>query len=281
MDTAAYLTSQGWRGNGHALHYSGRGITTPIHIVRKTNVLGVGKKQHDAYADQWWARAFNDTLKGLSTTKNEETGQTEGIAFSLGTQALQAKMVGGAKGSQGGLYSKFVRGESLSGTLVPDEINVRDTQLQPEVLRTREKASDEMGLSTIFAKDVKISQRKRRRQEADTAEYSKAVSLDVVQRDSRDVRPEGCRKSRMRPKYTETKGEQQQKRMEKKARKFLKVGKSHELPELPRATASKNIVTSVRPRRRSKVQKHTVENVKTEATSACNSLLDEERNDTS
>ncbi|KAL2051449.1 hypothetical protein ABVK25_008316 [Lepraria finkii] len=63
MDTAAYLTSQGWAGHGHALHHSGRGITKPLTVTQKNNVLGIGKKKYDAHADQWWARAFDETLK--------------------------------------------------------------------------------------------------------------------------------------------------------------------------------------------------------------------------
>lgn len=122
MDTTAYLTSQGWLGTGHALHYSGRGITKPIVLLQKQNVLGLGKKKHDAHADQWWARAFDDTLKGINATKDENSGKTEGIQLGAGAQALQMVGTHGARWvRQRGLYGNFVRGEGLGGTLTPED----------------------------------------------------------------------------------------------------------------------------------------------------------------
>ncbi|KAK3168441.1 hypothetical protein OEA41_004889 [Lepraria neglecta] len=122
MDTAAYLTSQGWAGHGHALHHSGRGITKPLAVTQKNNVLGIGKKRHDAHADQWWARAFDETLKGINTTTNEGTGRIEGVVLGNGARALEMAGRGGGKWVGGkGLYGHFVRGESLSGTLTPEE----------------------------------------------------------------------------------------------------------------------------------------------------------------
>ena len=122
MDTAAYLASQGWAGHGHALHHSGRGITKPLAVTQKNNVLGIGKKKHDAHADQWWARAFDETLKGINTTTNEGTGRIEGVVLGNGSRALEMAGRGGGKWVGGkGLYGHFVRGESLSGTLTPEE----------------------------------------------------------------------------------------------------------------------------------------------------------------
>ena len=122
MDTAAYLTSQGWAGHGHALHHSGRGITKPLAVTQKNNVLGIGKKKHDAHADQWWARAFDETLKGINTTTNEGTGRIEGVVLGNGATALEMAGRGGGKWVGGkGLYGHFIRGESLSGTLKPEE----------------------------------------------------------------------------------------------------------------------------------------------------------------
>lgn len=122
MDTAAYLTNQGWRGDGHALHHSGRGIVKPLRVSQKQNVLGIGKKKHDAHADQWWLRAFDATLKGINCTKDETTGKAESVSLGAGAQALQIVGTGGAKWvGQRGLYSNFVRGEGLHGTLNSEE----------------------------------------------------------------------------------------------------------------------------------------------------------------
>ena len=169
MDALAYLTKQGWQGNGHALHQSGRGITKPVHIPQKANVLGVGKKKHDTHADQWWARAFDDTLKGLNTSKNEATGKTERVSLGSSAQALRIVRTGGTKrNGQGSLYSNFVRGESLRGTLMPEEKDHVVTQPQSEDHRKQKRGSNNVDLSAVVPKDVRRRKRKRRQRERAT-----------------------------------------------------------------------------------------------------------------
>lgn len=60
--------------------------------------------------------AFDNSLKGLDTTKKGQVVQT----VTSGGLDMVAK--GGAKwvGSKGGLYASFVRGECLSGTITPE-----------------------------------------------------------------------------------------------------------------------------------------------------------------
>lgn len=279
MDAAAYLTNQGWRGDGHALHHSGRGITKPIHISQKANVLGVGKKLHDAHADQWWARAFDDTLKGLNTTKNDATGKTDGVQFGAGAQALQMVGIGGAKWvGQVGLYSNFVRGESLSGTLTPEEKNHRDTQLQPEDQQRCDGVENDVALSAAAAKNVKRSKKKGRQQE-DIAKYSQTVGVDETQQDPKEVWiEEEYQKPREKPKDAEESKEQRrQRKREKKARRALEAGGSRELTEQPRVSARNEILTSDRLKRRSKEQLHAVEDADAVVTKACNSSRDGKR----
>ena len=198
-------------------------------MSQKANVLGVGKKQHDVHADQWWARAFDDTLKGLNTTKNEATGKTEGIAFGAGAQALQ--LLGGAKWvGQGGLYGNFVRGESLDGTLTPEKKDQRETQSQSRDLRNGKSGSNDVDLTAVAAQDIKRSKRKQRQKE-ETDECLELVGLDAVQQDPAEVIvEEEYRKPREIPNGTETKEQRRQRKKVKKARRALKDGKSHELP---------------------------------------------------
>ncbi|KAK0509029.1 hypothetical protein JMJ35_008400 [Cladonia borealis] len=134
MDTAAYLASQGWAGHGHALHHSGRGIIKPIAIAQKNNVLGVGKKRHDAHADQWWARAFDETLKGINATKDGATGTTEGLVVTGAAKQAGSKMRGGVHCVGNGLYSCFVKGEGLGGTLKEQDVEI-GTQIGEPSLR--------------------------------------------------------------------------------------------------------------------------------------------------
>lgn len=131
MDTTAYLHSHGWLGAGHGLH--ARGLSKPLLVSQKQNVLGVGKKRHDAHADQWWARAFDGCLKGLEVSRQEEKGNGEqgGVNVRVegmkggGLDALRNVGSGGKmKGKGAGLYGWFVRGEGLRGTLGEETVVV-------------------------------------------------------------------------------------------------------------------------------------------------------------
>ena len=279
MDAAAYLTNQGWRGDGHALHHSGRGITKPIRISQKANVLGVGKKLHDAHADQWWARAFDDTLKGLNTTKNDATGKTDGIQFGAGAQALQMVGIGGAHWvGQVGLYSNFVRGESLSGTLTPKEKNHRDTQSQPEDQQRHDGVENDLALSAAAAKNIERGKRKGR-QQADIAKSSKMVGVDKTQQDPKEVWiEEEYQTPREITKDTEEfKEQRRQRKRERKARRALEASRSRELTEQPRVSARNEILTSAQLKTRSKEQLQTMEDAEPVATRACNTSQDGKR----
>ena len=219
MDTVAYLNRQGWRGNGHALHHSGRGITKPIQISQKTNVYGIGKKKHDAHADQWWARAFDETLKGLNTTNDNATGKIEGISLGAGAQALQMVGRAGARWvGQSGLYSNFVRGESLSGTLTPEE---RGSSKEDDHSGIKVVDFGEQGVATT-SNDTNRKKRMRDDQETAVGEPVRIVSKI-------DIGGSGSGTNRERdhlqhnPGDTESKEERRQRRRERKARKALLV----------------------------------------------------------
>ena len=117
MDTKAILARQGWLGDGHSLHPSGRGIKNPLLVSRKSNVLGVGKKAHDSYADQWWARAFENTLAslkagtGIGKEENKRSPQAPRAPLTnLDTSKSR-------ESHADGLYQTFVKGEGLHGTI--------------------------------------------------------------------------------------------------------------------------------------------------------------------
>lgn len=68
MNAEAYLRKQGWQGSGHSLDLTGRGIKKPLLIAHKQDQLGLGKKKA-AYTtdDQWWMRAFDESLQNIGT----------------------------------------------------------------------------------------------------------------------------------------------------------------------------------------------------------------------
>ena len=280
MDTAAYLTNQGWRGRGHALHHSGRGITKPIYISQKANVLGVGKKQHDPHADQWWARAFDDTLKGLNTATNKATGKMERISVDSSAHALQIAGIGGAKCvGQGGLYSNFVRGESLSGTLKPEEKDHPEVLPLSENQRRQKRGSDDMNLIADVAKNFQRSKRERWQQKRDVTECSQLVGFDAVQQDPADVRIEHfCDKTRKRPKDPETNKQRRQRKREKKIQRALKASKSCELPDQRWPTARNDIPSSDGPEKRSTEKPHTVKDAEPVTARPCDVSPDRNRN---
>jgi nucleolar protein TMA23 len=82
MNAEAYLRKQGWQGSGHSLDGEGRGIKKPLLIAHKQDQLGLGKKKA-AYTtdDQWWMRAFDDSLKNIGSGQEVYTSSSfsEGI----------------------------------------------------------------------------------------------------------------------------------------------------------------------------------------------------------
>lgn len=100
MDASAYLQKQGWRGHGHSLDHTDRGIKKPLLVSKKVDVLGVGLNKHKAVSDQWWLRAFDQGLKTFGT------GQESALS------AVQKHGV-----NRGGLYARFIKGEGVPGSI--------------------------------------------------------------------------------------------------------------------------------------------------------------------
>ncbi|KAL8765029.1 MAG: hypothetical protein Q9209_007755 [Squamulea sp. 1 TL-2023] len=158
MDAAVYLTNQGWRGSGHALQPNGKGISKPLLVSKKTNLLGVGKKAHDAHADQWWLRAFDETLKSLNdkiTSKEITSTPSEANVKPLSIAATRWT-------TNGDLYGGFVRGEGLRGTMGTEKAKIesiceaerpvkRSRQDNPRSRRRRDKTSSRHNSSKRYS----------------------------------------------------------------------------------------------------------------------------------
>lgn len=101
MNADSYLRRQGWRGSGHSLDSSDRGIKKPLLIAHKQDQLGLGKKKAaHTTDDQWWMRAYDQSLQSIGTGQESTLNQirTKGI-------------------NRGGLYGFFVKGEGMAGTI--------------------------------------------------------------------------------------------------------------------------------------------------------------------
>ncbi|KNG51901.1 dna-directed rna polymerase ii subunit rpb1 protein [Stemphylium lycopersici] len=111
MNAEAYLRKQGWQGSGHSLDKTGRGIKKPLLIAHKNDQLGLGKKKAaHTTDDQWWLRAFDQSLQSIGTGKDSTLDQ-------IRTQGIY----------RGGLYGFFVKGESEGGTIGDTSAATTDT----------------------------------------------------------------------------------------------------------------------------------------------------------
>lgn len=172
MDTSAYLIRQGWLGYGHALNPTGHGITKPLLISQKTNVLGLGKRKNDAHADQWWARAFDTTLKRLNVSQDEATGMTKEVTLGSNFQPLGGVIHGGAtRYFANSLYCHFVQGEGLKGTQTPQGVEQAQTSLCLD-LRGAENEAEPTG-----------KEERRRRKKRKMKERTKRTPSPLGQRD--------------------------------------------------------------------------------------------------
>ncbi len=206
MDTSAYLHRHGWLGTGHALHPTGRGLHKPLLVSHKQNVLGVGKKKHDSHADQWWARAFDSSLKGLNVSKEDgdgagkEVGGEGVVEVTVRAQGGALDMVrrgGGKWVGKGGLYGCFVRGEGLRGTLREGEGVVVGVG---EDLRIGRKRKDRDDDEERKERKRRRKERKRRRKERKLREVAEVVA--VKDHESPDAKDSKVLKEAKRKKET-------------------------------------------------------------------------------
>ncbi|KAH6642833.1 hypothetical protein C7974DRAFT_372697 [Boeremia exigua] len=145
MNAEAYLRKQGWQGSGHSLDGEGRGIKKPLLIAHKQDQLGLGKKKA-AYTtdDQWWMRAFDESLKNIGSGQDSTLSQ------------IQKKGI-----NRGGLYGFFVRGESIAGTLGDSDSSAVPTDASAAPSGTSTPATSASDSEPAKKSDAKKNKRKR------------------------------------------------------------------------------------------------------------------------
>ncbi|KAF8427526.1 hypothetical protein EV426DRAFT_411492 [Tirmania nivea] len=126
----------------------------PILYSVKNNSLGLGKSLHVAQTDNWWERAFDNSLKSLSVSKTQDGG----------IKVVQEEVKGGGVGLKQvvvmgkGSYAdriKFVRGGLLEGTL---------RELKAEVV---ERVAGEDVAVKAISEVKKVEGGKKRKREGD------------------------------------------------------------------------------------------------------------------
>lgn len=221
MDTTAYLTRHGWLGAGHSLHPSGHGIKKPLLVSKKSNVLGIGKKQHDVHADQWWARAFDATLKDLNVNTHGSSAKVEKVAFSTG--AKHSEMVGrmgGKWAADVGLYGAFIRGQGLDGTISPETIEGTIGN------RAESMEEENVGVKRKRTREEREGTKRRRKAKSSSSVGLQAPNLPSVVSATYIVIDPGSRKEHWR-KQEDTDGSEEiinkdTKKLPKKARHQLR-----------------------------------------------------------
>jgi nucleolar protein TMA23 len=183
MNAHALLTSQGWRGTGHSLHPTNdkTGLSRPLLVSRKDNVLGVGKKQHKT-SDMWWMNAFDSSLKGLDTSKQGTVVQT----VTSGGLDMVARGGGKFVGKKG-LYSSFVRGECLTGTIGEESSTPQssgtitpDVQSGDKERKKKRRKRDGDGLETKEERRVRKAAKRVARAKESIPEPAKVEEVEEV-----------------------------------------------------------------------------------------------------
>lgn len=181
MDTKAYLKSHGWRGDGHSLDSTDRGIRRPLLVSKKVDVLGVGVNKHAAVSDQWWMRAFDEGLKNLgSGTKSTLANVREkGVHF-------------------GGLYGRFVKGETVEGTIESEEEKARNAAAGDSLKRNRDGDGEEDCKSSkrrVDGTDTAAGEQLAKRVESQTkAVVSEAIKRGLIPKRIKDDEKKSSRK---------------------------------------------------------------------------------------
>jgi nucleolar protein TMA23 len=213
MDAGALLRAQGWRGKGFSLHPTNNtiGLSKPLLISRNTDGSGVGKKAHYT-SGQWWLHAFDQKLKGLDTSKKGVVTQsvTQGKLDVIASSQPKGKYVGVS-----GLYSSFVRGGMLDGT-VEDTTGDSTPATTPEDSEAGSVSRKEKrGESRAERKARRAGKKLRKAEKA----RRKGAELRAVEKAVAKAAKKEMKRAR---KASETKEERRARREERRARKESK-----------------------------------------------------------
>ncbi|KAI0103439.1 hypothetical protein F4814DRAFT_431459 [Daldinia grandis] len=210
MDAHALLTAQGWRGKGHTLHPTSdsTGLTHHLLMKRNDDGSGLGSKKGDHKAEAWWLNAFDQALKGIDTKSGTMKQTLKGGALE---KITSRGAVGKYTGTRG-LYSSFVRGGVMEGTVSQDPATGLLTPPDSGVGTPEACAS-------VDGKETKEEKRARREAKR-IRKAEKRARKEAEQRAARKVEKKKAKKAeRERIKAGETKEERRARREATRKRK--------------------------------------------------------------
>ncbi|KAI6088071.1 hypothetical protein F4821DRAFT_94845 [Hypoxylon rubiginosum] len=212
MNAHAILTAQGWRGTGHSLHPTSdsHGLTHHLLIKRNDDGSGLGHKKADHKAEAWWLNAFDQALKGIDTKSGTMKQTLKGGAL----EKITSKGIGKYTGTRG-LYSSFVRGGVMEGTVGLNEVSGLPTPPDSGVGTPAATSGDEEK-----AKKETKEERRARREAKRQRKAKKQARKEAEERAAKKVEKKKAKKAeRQQIKATETKEERRTRRDVRRKRK--------------------------------------------------------------
>lgn len=189
MDAHAHLLSLGWAGPGHALDSkpykqkghrglaydpskasnTGNGLVKPLLISQRQGRLGIGKKAHEPQAgNEWWLKGFESALGNIGKSESERSsGASTPVPNYTGRK-------------HSGLYSFFVKGQEMAGTIDENGLIKPTKKRKTELLDGADDSNSEN--STI-----QTSSRSKRLKSTPAAEFEQ-VSEYIALRDKGEKR---------------------------------------------------------------------------------------------
>ncbi|KKY19126.1 putative protein tma23 [Phaeomoniella chlamydospora] len=177
--------SLGWAGPGHALNshlksHKGRGglgLTKPLLVSQKKNTFGIGKKSHEPPSGtEWWLKGFEKALQGVGTD-----GSKSASAATSGTATPTGLSASGYVGKHSGLYTNFVKGEQMKGT-------IEEWTASRKVLADTPVAQEELPESTKVKRDKKSRSSKKRKSEVLDTDESPSCKSAITSKKSKQTK---------------------------------------------------------------------------------------------
>ncbi|ANZ74024.1 BA75_01794T0 [Komagataella pastoris] len=166
MDSKGYLVSYGWK-EGEALKKGG--LKRPILVKQKRDTKGLGNDIDDG--EVWWEKLFDVQLKNLEVYNSDK------VKF----EQRETKV------DKSPLYSMFVKGEGLTGTIEVEEKTVQATVKKQIVELNEKKREREKAKKTKRKEDKKEKKKAKESKEKRKDKKGKKGTKD--KKEKKDKKP--------------------------------------------------------------------------------------------